>query len=92
MIQTKPLITGMELEELSNLAPQSNCEYFHHLSQFMNSRSELLNLILSAPKLTIKKQAMHTIFGPTSFSEIVEFIAIHDLKHIHYCTELLQNG
>jgi hypothetical protein len=87
--ETKPFLISMELDELTNAHQQSNESYQDLLSQFFAVRSELLSLIDSASTQIKNKQAIHTIFGPTSFSEIVEFIAIHDRKHIQQSSKLL---
>lgn len=86
--EIKPLITSMDPETLS--PAQTKQEDFQQiLSQFYFTRSELLSLIHNAPDEVRNRQGIHAIFGPTSFLDIVDFIAIHDRNHIQQALELL---
>jgi FMN phosphatase YigB (HAD superfamily) len=89
--ESKPIITGMDLDALSKFSDYANNDYCHLLSQFIEIRTELLELIIHANQEVTSKMAMHTIFGPTSFSEIIEFIGIHDLSHLQECGEILNH-
>jgi FMN phosphatase YigB (HAD superfamily) len=90
-MESKPVITGMDLDALSSFSDYANNDFCHLLSQFIDIRMQLLDIIQNADPETINKQAMHTIFGPTSFSEIIQFIAIHDLSHLDDCNILLNH-
>jgi FMN phosphatase YigB (HAD superfamily) len=88
--ETKPLITGMDLNDL-NLPQQEMIEdYQQLLLQFLSTRTELLSQISSATIEITNKIGMHAIFGPTYFSEIIDFIAIHDREHIKQSLSVLK--
>jgi FMN phosphatase YigB (HAD superfamily) len=87
--ELKPFIASMDLDALTNNHSEPIKEYQLVLSQFFSIRTELINLITSATPEITSKQAVHTIFGPTTFGEIIEFIAIHDRNHIQQSLNVL---
>ena len=82
-----PYITSMDLDKLSN-TNQCPDDVQQILSQFFFTRFELISLIKNAPDEVLQKKGIHTIFGPTSFIDIVDFIAIHDRNHIKQAIDL----
>ena len=87
--ELKPFIASLDLDALTNNNSEPTKEYQLVLSQFFAIRAELINQITSATPEIISKQAVHTIFGPTTFGEIIEFIAIHDRNHIQQSLNVL---
>ena len=67
----------------------SQRDYFHEdgasaLKEFNEARCETLLLIkeLAVNRFVWERKARHAIFGPTTFQEVVGFIAEHDRLHI----------
>ncbi len=85
----KPFIASLDLDILTNNRSEPIKEYQFVLSQFFSIRAELIQMITSATPQITSKQAVHTIFGPTTFGEIIEFIAIHDRNHIQQSHNVL---
>jgi FMN phosphatase YigB (HAD superfamily) len=52
------------------------------LGEFAESRAETVRLLEGLPDEAWERPARHSIFGPTHFGEMVEFMADHD--RIHY--------
>jgi FMN phosphatase YigB (HAD superfamily) len=83
--EDKPFITSLDLDDLPNKQPNSAHTYQEVLTNFLSIRTDLLDLINTASAEIRDKNAVHAIFGPTTFREIIEFIAIHDRNHIQQC-------
>lgn len=65
----------------------SERDYLHEcgasaLTEFNNARRDTLLLLKDIPHAAWQRKARHAIFGPTSFIEVVSFIADHDRMHI----------
>ena len=56
---------------------------------FTDARASLLNLLLNMENGAWQEPARHTIFGPTTLQELVEFIATHDRTHINQAWQAL---
>jgi FMN phosphatase YigB (HAD superfamily) len=61
------------------------------LAEFTAARLENLNTLQDQPDEIWSRKARHAIFGPTSFLEVVGFIANHDRLHIQQAWKTLQS-
>lgn len=59
------------------------------LSDFINSRIELLNLLDSLEDADWRRPANHAIFGPTNLKELVSIIVGHDQLHVQQAYKIL---
>ncbi len=61
------------------------------LAEFTAARVENLKTLRAQPEQMWSRKARHAIFGPTSFLEVVRFIADHDRLHIQQAWKTLQS-
>jgi FMN phosphatase YigB (HAD superfamily) len=61
------------------------------LAEFAAARLEILNSLKDLAEEVWSRKARHAIFGPTSFLEVVGFIANHDRLHIQQAWKTLQS-
>ena len=52
------------------------------LAEFTSARAQIIEIIKSLDESIWLRKARHAIFGPTSFTEVLNFIADHDRSHI----------
>lgn len=62
------------------------------LHGFIQSRTNLLNLLDGATSQDLANSARHAIFGPTTLKELLGFVATHDRTHIRQAWNAIQNG
>lgn len=62
------------------------------LSAFVEQRTELVEWLRSLPDNVWDRPARDAIFGPTTFSEMVRFIAEHDRTHLRQMREAIEAG
>jgi FMN phosphatase YigB (HAD superfamily) len=60
------------------------------LREFNAARRETFELLRSIPTEGWQRKARHAIFGPTTFREVLGFMAEHDRLHIHQGWQLLK--
>jgi FMN phosphatase YigB (HAD superfamily) len=61
------------------------------LQEFIQHRLKLLEILASVKQKEWKKEARHTIFGPTSLKELFRISARHDRLHIQQLFQTLQS-
>lgn len=61
------------------------------LSEFASARLEILQILKTQTEEMWVRKARHAIFGPTSFLEVVGFIADHDRLHIQQAWKTLRS-
>jgi hypothetical protein len=61
------------------------------LKEFATARIELLQILKEQDEGIWSRKARHAIFGPTSFLEVVGFIADHDRLHIQQAWKTLRS-
>ena len=61
------------------------------LTEFTTARLENLNKLRNLEDKVWSRKARHAIFGPTSFTEIISFVADHDRMHIQQAWKTLQS-
>lgn len=62
------------------------------LQGFIQSRTNLLNLLDGATPEDLANSARHAIFGPTTLKELLGFVATHDRTHIRQAWNAIHNG
>jgi len=62
------------------------------LNGFIQSRTHLLELLDGATDEDLSQPARHAIFGPTTLSELLGFIATHDRTHIRQAYNTVYPG
>ncbi len=75
----------------------SQRDYLHEdgaraLREFNNARRETLGMLKRVSGEGWKRKARHAIFGPTTFFEVVSFIAGHDRMHVQQAWSILKKG
>lgn len=60
------------------------------LREYNQARGEVLELLRTVPADAWERKARHAIFGPTTFREVLGFMAEHDRLHIHQAWQLLK--
>ncbi|HNK63322.1 MAG TPA: DinB family protein [Anaerolineales bacterium] len=73
----------------------SQRDYFHEdgrtaLIELNTLRRETIEMLKNADAETWERKARHAIFGPTTFLEVVGFIAEHDRLHIQQAWSILR--
>ena len=61
------------------------------LSEFTSARVEMLNQLKSLDRKVWSRKARHAIFGPTSFMEVVGFMADHDRMHVQQAWNIIKS-
>lgn len=61
------------------------------LREFINARIETISMLRQMSEVDWARKARHAIFGPTSFVEVVGFIADHDRLHIQQAWKIINN-
>jgi FMN phosphatase YigB (HAD superfamily) len=61
------------------------------LRSFIKARCDFIDLIENLQPLDWQKQVRHAIFGPTSLSELVSFITIHDRNHLQQAYKVIRS-
>jgi FMN phosphatase YigB (HAD superfamily) len=59
------------------------------LNEFTAARLEMLNRLKSLERGLWTRKARHAIFGPTSFLEVISFMAEHDRMHIQQAWNII---
>ncbi|MGD8458341.1 MAG: hypothetical protein PVF83_18340, partial [Anaerolineales bacterium] len=59
------------------------------LAEFINNRKNILDIISNFEGSDWKKEARHTIFGPTTMLELLQIYARHDRLHIQQIHQTL---
>ncbi|MDP1547636.1 MAG: DinB family protein [Anaerolineales bacterium] len=72
----------------------SQRDYLHEdgasaLAEFNQARCETVSMLKNMDSGGWQRKARHAIFGPTTFLEVVGFMAEHDRMHIHQAWSLL---
>jgi FMN phosphatase YigB (HAD superfamily) len=62
------------------------------LEGFIQSRTNLLRLLMDATPEDLAQPARHAIFGPTTLQELLGFIATHDRTHIRQAMAAIQGA
>jgi hypothetical protein len=68
-----------------------NVEGHKALAEFAAARLQVLKILKEQDEDLWSRKARHAIFGPTSFLEVVSFIADHDRLHIQQAWKTLQS-
>jgi len=71
-------------------------DYLHEdgaiaIADFADARINLLNKLKNLPDEIWSRKARHAIFGPTDFTEIMNFVADHDRMHLQQTWKTLQS-
>ncbi len=87
--ETNPFLAGEDTDPWAQAR-----QYFRQngrlaLQDFLAARSELIRLLESISAEDWSRRARHAIFGPTSLSELVSFVAGHDRLHVQQIHKLL---
>jgi FMN phosphatase YigB (HAD superfamily) len=62
------------------------------LDEFASARAASVDRLRNAPAEAWSKRARHAIFGPSSFLEVIGFMAEHDRLHLRQAVRTLQAG
>ena len=87
--EEQPFIAGIETDRWAN-----ERDYLHQngktaLRDFLLSRQELIQSLENAGNKNWQKGFRHTIFGPSTLKELIEFTIAHDNNHIRQIMNLL---
>ncbi len=61
------------------------------LNEFTTARLEMLNGLKSLDRNIWTRKARHAIFGPTSFMEVIGFMAEHDRMHVQQAWNIIKS-
>jgi FMN phosphatase YigB (HAD superfamily) len=64
-------------------APPRGFDVYEALHTFATERKEMVNWLRDIPDEKWDRPARDAIFGPTTFEEMVRFVAAHDRTHLH---------
>ena len=68
-----------------------NVEGHKALAEFAAARLQVLKILKEQDETMWSRKARHAIFGPTSFLEVLSFVADHDRLHIQQAWKTLQS-
>jgi hypothetical protein len=82
-----PFVPGIETDVWAK-----ERDYFHQdgksaLNDFIECRTELVQLLGNLDEQIWKYPARHAIFGPTQLVELAGFVSTHDRTHVHQVVE-----
>jgi hypothetical protein len=63
---------------------------FVALREYCEAKAITLNMLKAMPESDWERKARHAIFGPTTFREVVGFMADHDRMHVHQAHTILK--
>ncbi|MGB9521484.1 MAG: HAD-IA family hydrolase, partial [Anaerolineales bacterium] len=81
--ENNPFIPGIDTDQWAEERQYCLQSGENALTNFIQSRLELLNDLTTLDTEDWFRQVRHAIFGPTTILELVGFIAAHDRIHIH---------
>lgn len=89
LTEAQPFIAGVETDRWAK-----ERDYFHQdgraaLKDFLLLRQELIQSLQDASEPSWQKAFRHTIFGPSTLKELIEFTVSHDSNHICQIKNLL---
>jgi FMN phosphatase YigB (HAD superfamily) len=86
-----PFLTGIDADTWADEREYVKQDGQQALSDFINSRKQLVDLVSKLPKSVEQKEIRHTIFGPTTLTEIISIAARHDRLHIQQLFSLIHS-
>jgi FMN phosphatase YigB (HAD superfamily) len=87
--ESKPFIAGIETDRWAIERNYKNQDGRKALKRFLVSRQEIIELLEKASEDTWQKSFRHTIFGPSTLKDLIEFILAHDNNHISQIKNLI---
>jgi len=77
-----PLLTGIDTDNWAQLRSYNTLSGRQAILGFMQSRMEILQILVGLPPEAWQRTSRHTIFGRTTLAELVNFMATHDRSHL----------
>jgi hypothetical protein len=85
----EPLISGVDTDPWAEQREYNRQDGAQAFQAFIDARMQLLEKLSQLPPEDWDRQARHSIFGPTTFRELVGFSARHDRLHLGQVYDLL---
>jgi HAD superfamily hydrolase (TIGR01549 family) len=89
--QDNPFVPGMETDVWAKERGYSRQNGLEALGDFTTARVELIEQLRNMDEATWNRKIRHAIFGPSTFRELVGFMAEHDRVHVRQIYETLKN-
>jgi hypothetical protein len=77
-----PFLTAVDADTWAEERNYQQQDGQQALSDFIEARKKLVDLITDLPDTVVQKDIRHTIFGPITLDEIMRIAARHDRLHI----------
>jgi FMN phosphatase YigB (HAD superfamily) len=77
-----PFLTAVDADTWAEERNYQQQDGQQALSDFIEARKKLVDLITDLPETVVQKDIRHTIFGPITLDEIMRIAARHDRLHI----------
>ena len=89
--QDNPFVPGMETDVWAKERGYSRQNGLEALDDFAAARVRLIEQLQTLDEATWDRKIRHAIFGPSTFRELVSFMAEHDRVHVRQIYETLNN-
>jgi len=84
-----PFIPGQDTDRWAGERQYQQQDCLEAISDFIQTRMQLLDLLESLSESDWERTARHAIFGPTRLAELVHIIASHDRLHVRQVFQAL---
>jgi hypothetical protein len=85
-----PFVPGIETDVWSKERDYFNQNGKSALADFIEGRTELVQMLAKLDEQSWKFPARHAIFGPTQLVELAGFVSTHDRTHVHQVVETIK--
>jgi FMN phosphatase YigB (HAD superfamily) len=89
--QDNLFVPGMETDVWAKERGYSRQDGLEALDDFTTARVELIEQLQNMDEATWNRKIRHAIFGPSTFRELVSFMAEHDRVHVRQIYETLKS-
>lgn len=89
--ETYPFIPGMDTDHWAEERKYSQQDGRQAFRQYLSGRMKLIDRLAALTEEDWQRRARHTIFGPTTLSEMMGIIASHDRLHIQQVEQVIKS-
>jgi len=82
LTEDTPLLTGIDTDDWAATRTYALQSGPQAIAEFMETRMELIQILVNLPQNTWYRPCRHTIFGRSTLAEMVNFMATHDRSHL----------
>ena len=88
--EDEPFISATSYDPMQHAHEYTEQDIREAFSAYVEQRMRTIQMIDVVPQAAWERRARHSIFGPTTFGELVKFMAEHDRIHLSQMRETLQ--